>query len=84
MFDTADYSYILPTHRATIYFIGVVLAWYLRSPNKISFSKVSILDCSFLLSPYVLQENKFEHLKELVITIPEIAHYPIFFEHAFG
>lgn len=41
MFDTADYSYILPTHRATIYFIGVVLAWYLRSPNKISFSKVS-------------------------------------------
>ncbi|XP_050297184.1 nose resistant to fluoxetine protein 6-like isoform X2 [Anthonomus grandis grandis] len=30
MFDTADYSYILPTHRASIYLMGVFLAWILK------------------------------------------------------
>ncbi|CAG9765343.1 unnamed protein product [Ceutorhynchus assimilis] len=44
MFDTADHSYILPSHRATIYLIGVVLAWLLRnSKNNSSLSKSQIL-----------------------------------------
>lgn len=30
MFDTADFSYILPSHRASIYLMGIVLAWALR------------------------------------------------------
>ncbi|KAH1022512.1 hypothetical protein HUJ04_011905 [Dendroctonus ponderosae] len=34
MFNTADLSYILPTHRASIYFLGVLLAWLLRRPPK--------------------------------------------------
>ncbi|KAL1492211.1 hypothetical protein ABEB36_012693 [Hypothenemus hampei] len=42
MFDTADYSYILPSHRATIYFIGVVLAWYLQIHKKSPLSKKTI------------------------------------------
>ncbi|XP_060523482.1 nose resistant to fluoxetine protein 6-like isoform X2 [Cylas formicarius] len=34
MFDTANYSYILPTHRATIYLMGVTLAYALRYTRK--------------------------------------------------
>lgn len=30
MFDTADYSYILPTHRLTVYVIGVALGYGLH------------------------------------------------------
>ncbi|XP_014245510.1 O-acyltransferase like protein [Cimex lectularius] len=30
MFDTADYSYILPTHRATVYVMGIALGYVLR------------------------------------------------------
>ncbi|XP_073983636.1 nose resistant to fluoxetine protein 6-like isoform X2 [Rhodnius prolixus] len=30
MFNTADYSYILPTHRATVYIMGIILGYILR------------------------------------------------------
>jgi hypothetical protein len=30
MFDTADYSYILPTHRLTVYAMGIALGYLLR------------------------------------------------------
>ncbi|VEN47799.1 unnamed protein product [Callosobruchus maculatus] len=39
MFKTADLSYILPTHRATIYLTGVALAYILRytsNPSRLS------------------------------------------------
>lgn len=31
LLDAAKYSYILPTHRATIYLIGVCMAYILRN-----------------------------------------------------
>ncbi|XP_026745777.1 nose resistant to fluoxetine protein 6 [Trichoplusia ni] len=37
LMDAARYSYILPTHRATIYLIGVVMAYLLKS-KKLNFS----------------------------------------------
>lgn len=44
MFDTANFSYILPTHRATIYFLGVYLAHLLKYSNsQVYFSNVSII-----------------------------------------
>lgn len=44
LFKTADLSYILPTHRATIYLIGIYLAYVLRYTNKKPFfSNVSML-----------------------------------------
>ncbi|XP_045467072.1 O-acyltransferase like protein-like isoform X2 [Harmonia axyridis] len=39
MFDTANLSYILPTHRATIYFMGVFLAYIMRNKSEILISK---------------------------------------------
>ncbi|CAH1982289.1 unnamed protein product [Acanthoscelides obtectus] len=36
MFRTADLSYILPTHRATIYLTGIAMAYILRYTNKTS------------------------------------------------
>ncbi|XP_044756157.1 nose resistant to fluoxetine protein 6-like [Coccinella septempunctata] len=39
MFDTANLSYILPTHRATIYFMGVYLAYMMRDKSSINLSK---------------------------------------------
>lgn len=30
MFDTADYSYILPTHRLTVYVMGIALGYGLH------------------------------------------------------
>lgn len=34
LLDAAKYSYILPTHRATIYLIGVLMAYFMRT-NKL-------------------------------------------------
>lgn len=41
MFDTANFSYILPTHRATIYVIGILLAYLLRN-KTLTMNKVRI------------------------------------------
>lgn len=52
MFDTANYSYIIPTHRATIYLMGVYLAYYLKSnPVTILPKTKSIIACciSFII-----------------------------------
>ncbi|XP_066252059.1 nose resistant to fluoxetine protein 6-like [Euwallacea similis] len=38
LFDTADFSYILPTNRASIYLIGVTLADLLKNYKKMSLS----------------------------------------------
>lgn len=40
MFRTADYSYILPTHRATVYLMGIFLAYIMKTKQKVIFSKV--------------------------------------------
>ncbi|CAG9791790.1 unnamed protein product [Diatraea saccharalis] len=37
LLDAAKYSYILPTHRATIYLIGVMMAYFMK-PNKLHFN----------------------------------------------
>lgn len=43
MFDTADLSYILPTHRITVYLMGVYTAYVLKTtPKSTQFSKVQI------------------------------------------
>ncbi|XP_045459770.1 nose resistant to fluoxetine protein 6 [Melitaea cinxia] len=39
LLDAARFSYILPTHRATIYLIGVIMAYFMKS--KKSFVKLS-------------------------------------------
>lgn len=53
MFSSATLSYILPTHRATIYLIGVYLAYLLKtSKSKISFTKVCLSFFFFFL--YIL------------------------------
>lgn len=43
MFDTANLSYILPTHRVTVYLMGVFTAYILRTTPKVTaFSKIQI------------------------------------------
>lgn len=43
MFDTADLSYILPTHRITVYLMGVYTAYILKTTSRVvPFSKVQI------------------------------------------
>lgn len=44
MFDTADLSYILPTHRITVYLMGVYTAYILKTTPRTSipFSKIQI------------------------------------------
>nr|CAD7569101.1 unnamed protein product [Timema californicum] len=42
LFDTANLSYILPTHRATIYLIGVLVGYWLRNMRKIHLSKMAV------------------------------------------
>lgn len=34
MFNTADYSYILPTHRATVYVMGIAMGFFLRQLGR--------------------------------------------------
>ena len=49
MFNTADYSYILPTHRATVYVMGIALGYFLQQLGKdIKLKKVNY-NLSFLL-----------------------------------
>lgn len=43
MFDTADLSYILPTHRITVYLMGIYTAYILKTTSKVApFSKIQI------------------------------------------
>nr|CAD7428548.1 unnamed protein product [Timema monikensis] len=42
LFDTANLSYILPTHRATIYLIGVLVGYWLRNMRKIHLNKMAV------------------------------------------
>ncbi|XP_064212162.1 regulator of hypoxia-inducible factor 1 isoform X2 [Tribolium castaneum] len=86
MFSVASLSYILPTHRATIYLIGVYLAYLLKcsKPNT-SFTKwqVAFLWCFFLpmflgawLGPYhmVTKDYVYDKLEASYV----LALYPIF------
>ncbi|KAK9503636.1 hypothetical protein O3M35_010156 [Rhynocoris fuscipes] len=34
MFNSADYTYILPTHRATVYIMGIILGYILRNTGR--------------------------------------------------
>jgi len=41
LYDTARLSYTLPTHRATVYLIGISVRFLLReTKNKVSLNKV--------------------------------------------
>ncbi|KAF7287125.1 hypothetical protein GWI33_002502 [Rhynchophorus ferrugineus] len=56
LFETADYMYILPPHRATVYIMGIIMGYLLRNFKHITFTKVqlrignTIAVCSFLIS----------------------------------
>ncbi|KAF6203729.1 hypothetical protein GE061_002063 [Apolygus lucorum] len=50
MFNTADYSYILPTHRATVYVIGIAMGYILRQWGKDIKLKTSHLTLGWLIS----------------------------------
>ncbi|KAL3278414.1 hypothetical protein HHI36_013736 [Cryptolaemus montrouzieri] len=72
MFDTANLSYILPTHRATIYFMGVYLAYILRNKSEITLSKtqLTILWTTFMslgigtwLGPVHMSHEEYEYKK---------------------
>lgn len=43
LFDTANYMYILPAHRATVYIMGVLLGYYLRLLKNVKLSKVQLV-----------------------------------------
>lgn len=45
MFETCNKSYILPTHRLTVYIMGILTGVYLRkNPNGINFNLVKIIE----------------------------------------
>lgn len=52
MYDTADYSYILPTHRLTVYIMGILMGYCLRYAGRNyplkSVSLVPIIDVHIL------------------------------------
>ncbi|OWR44360.1 nose resistant to fluoxetine protein 6, partial [Danaus plexippus plexippus] len=58
LLDAARYSYILPTHRATIYLIGVLMAYFIKSKK----SYINLSDnqarlawaCSFALAAFTI------------------------------
>ncbi|KAL4704138.1 hypothetical protein ACJJTC_003423 [Scirpophaga incertulas] len=73
LLDAAKYSYILPTHRATIYLIGVMMAYFMRT-KKLNFSLTNMqirlcwcvcfaLAAFTIVSPYKmgLEGYQYEH-----------------------
>nr|XP_023016320.1 nose resistant to fluoxetine protein 6 [Leptinotarsa decemlineata] len=56
LFNTADYMYILPAHRATVYIMGIFLGYILRNFSNMYLSKTQInigntlALCSFCIS----------------------------------
>ncbi|XP_072399233.1 nose resistant to fluoxetine protein 6-like [Diabrotica undecimpunctata] len=42
LFDTADYMYILPAHRATVYIMGIFLGYILRNSSNITLNKTQV------------------------------------------
>ncbi|CAK1551592.1 unnamed protein product [Leptosia nina] len=73
LLDAARYSYILPTHRATIYLIGVMMAYFIKSKKsyiKLSDTQSRLLWCLCwgvaiftIVSPFRmgLEGYKYEH-----------------------
>ncbi|VVC92271.1 unnamed protein product [Leptidea sinapis] len=73
LLEAARYSYILPTHRATIYLIGVLMAYFIRSKRshvKLNDTQARLVWClcfalaAFtIVSPYRmgLEGYKYEH-----------------------
>lgn len=42
MFDTADYMYTLPSHRLTVYIIGVILGYILRNLKRVELTSLQV------------------------------------------
>uniref|UniRef100_S4NN86 Drop dead n=1 Tax=Pararge aegeria TaxID=116150 RepID=S4NN86_9NEOP len=73
LLDAARYSYILPTHRATIYLIGVIMAYFIKSKqSRINLSNTQVrlvwavcfaLGAFTIVSPYQqgLEGYQYEH-----------------------
>lgn len=70
MFDTANLSYILPTHRASVYLLGVVLAYFLNTKKKITKNSVEgmtlwllaiVLGLLSMFGPYHTTEINFKY-----------------------
>lgn len=80
LLDAARYSYILPTHRATIYLIGVIMAYFMRtrklnytlSKLQIKMLWTSIFGLAFvtMVSPYKmgLEGYEYEHAPAAVFS----------------
>nr|XP_014275443.2 nose resistant to fluoxetine protein 6 [Halyomorpha halys] len=54
MFNTADYSYILPTHRATVYVMGIALGYFLQQLGRDVKLKKAHLTLGWLVSLLLL------------------------------
>ncbi|KAL0839331.1 hypothetical protein ABMA28_016070 [Loxostege sticticalis] len=58
LLDAAKYSYILPTHRATIYLIGVLMAYFMRTKKlnySLSNTQVRLLwTCCFAIAAFAI------------------------------
>ncbi|XP_065345573.1 nose resistant to fluoxetine protein 6-like isoform X1 [Cloeon dipterum] len=71
MFDTCNKSYILPSHRLTVYIMGILTGFYLRrNPNGIQFNTVTtLLAWAFLgliciypwFSPYNMSSHDYKY-----------------------
>lgn len=53
MYDTADYSYILPTHRLTVYIMGILLGYCLRYVGRNYQIKKVKVNKSFIWIPII-------------------------------
>lgn len=42
LFDTADFMYIIPAHRLTVYIMGVLLGYFMRTCKHVKLSKVQL------------------------------------------
>lgn len=72
LFNTASLSYILPTHRATVYIMGIFLGYYLHyrstTPIKLTYMQVQIgtfvatlLGFAAIYGPYAMSDRNYKY-----------------------
>lgn len=81
LFDTANYMYILPAHRLTVYIIGILLGYILRNFKKISFK--SVIKWKFLICIYFLNWFLFQVHIQIGDTLAILMFSLAFFGPAF-
>ncbi|VVC30375.1 Nose resistant-to-fluoxetine protein, N-terminal,Acyltransferase 3 [Cinara cedri] len=82
MYDTADYSYILPTHRLTVYIMGILLAYCLRYVGKNYQIKNSHLKFGWVIATGLFYEAFLKPSRmgtmDYVYTAKDAAYYAAF------